>query len=165
MPHLHEPRPKFSPEIARMAAAEIVGELIEARQIDEEQRGDATTDLTKHCRPHSDGYALARRLEDYAGWDCNFEMAEILNGFSHTASEYVRKAEKAWAERTSPQPPYPIGTRVTLSRGETGTLDGIYDRGAAQYLVKLDGDKNAEPPHNSRCIINFEDAKPEAEAA
>lgn len=166
MPHLHEPRPKFSPQIARLAAAEVVGELIEARHLQEDQRGDATDDIARYAGGrYSDGYAIAKRLDDRAGWDCNFEMAEILNGLSSTISHHIRQAEELWAARTSPQPPYPIGTRVRLSCGETGTLDGVYDHGAAQYTVKIDGDERTEPPTNSRRIVNFEDAKPEAEAA
>jgi hypothetical protein len=161
-----EPRPKFSPEIARLAAAEVVGELIEARHIEEAQRGDATDDLAKHVGgPYSDGYAIAKRLDYYAGWDCNFEMAEILNGLSSTIGYHIRQAEELWAARTSPQPPYPIGTRVKLDRDQFGTIDGISKYGTAQYEVKVDGDHAAKPPTNSRRIINFEDAKPEAEAA
>lgn len=166
MPHLHEPRPKFSPEIARLAAAEVVGELIEARHIEEAQRGDATDDIARYAGGrYSDGYAIAKRLDDRAGWDCNFEMAEILNGLSSTISYHISAAEKAWAARTSPQPPFPVGTRVRLSASEVGAIDGIYEYGAAQYIVKIDGDKAAAPPTKSRCVVNFEDAKPEAEAA
>jgi hypothetical protein len=166
MPHLHESRPKFSPEIARLAAAEVVGELIEARHIEEAQRGDATDDLAKHAGGrYSDGYAIAKRLADRAGWDCNFEMVEILNGLSSTISYHIRESEEVWAARTSPQPPYPIGTRIKLSRDESGTIDGIYEHGAAQYVVKVDGDRAAKPPTSARRIVNFEDAKPEAEAA
>lgn len=160
-----EPRPKFSAEIARAAAAGIVDELIGASHLDASDRDESISDLTKHGRQHMDGYEIAKALDDYAHWGVDFQMAEILDGFGHTCSELIRKAEKEWAARTTPQPPLPMGTRVRLSRGEIGTIDGVYEHGAAKYLVKVDGDVEAEPPHNSRRIINFEDARPEAEAA
>lgn len=162
---MSEPRPKFTTDIARAAATEIVAELVKNGHIEESERADSVDSLAKHGRQHQDGYEIAKRLDDYGHWDCNFEMAEILNGFGYAVDNAIRAAEKEWAARTSPQPPYPMGTRVKLSRGELGTIDGIYEHGAAKYLVKVDGDKDAAPPHHSRRIINFEDAKPEAEAA
>src|SRR5688572_22702723 len=160
-----ETRPKFSADIARAASAEIVEELINAGLVADQEREECVQSLARNGRQHDDGYEIAKRLDDYDHWNCNFAMAEILDGFGYACSNLIRAAEKEWAARTSPQPPYPMGTRVRLSRGETGTIDGIYEHGAAQYLVKVDGDKDAAPPHHSRRIINFEDAKPEAEAA
>jgi hypothetical protein len=121
---------------------------------------DAVADLIKHGRHHMDGYELAKALDDYAHWDCNFEMVEILDGFSSAVSSQIDRAEKDWANLTSPQPPHPIGTRVKLFRGELGTIDGIYEYGAAKYLVKIDGSTG-----NGRRIINFEDAVPVPDAA
>lgn len=160
-----EPRPKFSAEIARAAATEIVDELIRDHLLEAGQRDDSINDLAKHGRQHADGYEIAKTLDSYAYWDCNFEVAEILNGFGYAVDNAIRAAEKEWFARTSPQPPFPMGTRVKLSRGEVGTIDGVYEHDAAKYLVMIDGDPAAKPPTNSRRIINFEDARPEAEAA
>lgn len=160
-----EARPKFSPDIARAAAAEIVDDLIRNHLLEADQRDDSTADLAEHGRQHGGGYEIAKTLDTYAYWDCDLQMAEVLDGFGSACSNLIRAAEKEWFARTSPQPPYPMGTRVKLARGDIGTIDGIYDHGSAQYLVKVDGDKDAKAPHHSRRIINFEDAKPEAEAA
>lgn len=148
-------RPKFSPTLARYAAEDIVGELVKNGLLEQVAAEDAVDDIVKHGRQHMDGYELAKALDDYAHWDCCFEMVEILNGFGWAVSSQIDRAEKDWAKLTSPQPPHPMGTRVKLFRDERGTIDGIYDHGAAKYLVKVDG-----APGNGRRIINFEDAVP-----
>lgn len=158
-------RPKFSPEIARQAAQSIVDDLINHGHVEERHRDGSVDDIVKHGRQYKDGYELAKALEDWSGWGCSFQTAEVLDGFGCAVSSALDKAEKEWAARTSPQPPFPVGTRVVLPRGEAGVIDGVYAHGAAKYLVKVDGDKDAAPPTCSRRIINFEDAKPEAEAA
>lgn len=146
-------RPKFSPTLARYAAEDIVGELVKADVMPQSDAEGAVDDLVKYGWKHMDGYELAKALDDYAHWDCNFKMVEILDGFGYAISAQIGKAEKDWAKLTSPQPPHPMGTRVKLYRGELGTIDGIYEHGAAKYLVKVDGERG-----NGRRIINFEDA-------
>lgn len=153
------PRPRFSPEVARIAAEEIVAELIKDGHLEENQRADSIADIVKHGRLHSDGYELAKALDDYAHWDCNFPMAEILDGFSWACSGAMADAQKKWEAETSPQPPHPIGARVSFGRNETGEITGIYGHGAAQYLIKVDGDKEADGPSEARRIVNFEDTK------
>lgn len=74
-------RPRFSKEIAEEAAAEIVGELIRSGHLDESQRADATSDIVRHAGMHDDGYAIAKTLDRYAHWDCDFQMCETLDGF------------------------------------------------------------------------------------
>lgn len=159
------PRPKFSPELARFAAEDIVAELIKGGHLDGAQRDDSVADLVKHGRSHEDGYQLAKNLDDYAHWDCDFQMCEILDGFACAVSSHITKAEKDWVALTAPQPPFPIGTRIRVGRSEPGEITGIYEYGAAKYLVKIDGDPRGAGPHGSRRVVNFEDAKPEAEAA
>ena len=58
------------------------------------------------------------------------------------------------------------GARVRLWKrelqrfaNETGLADGVYEHGAAQYCVAIDGDKDAAPPHKTRRIVNFEDVE------
>jgi hypothetical protein len=160
-----EPRPKFSPEIAAIAAAEIVSDLIEQGHLNESQRSQSVADLVRYGDRYADGYEVAKALDDGAWWSCNFQMAEILDGYGGTIDHEIERAEKAWAARANPQPPHAIGTRVKLPRGQAGEITGIYEYGAAKYCVKVDGDDRCEPPTNSRRIINFEDATPEMEAA
>lgn len=159
------PRPRFSPEIARIAATEIVAELIKGGHLTEAEREQSVDDIAEHAKPYDDGYELAQRLDDYAGWDCDFMMSEMLNGFSWACSEAIAEAQKKWASETNQQPHLPIGTRVSFGDGERGEITGIYEHGAAQYLVKVDGDKDADGPHESRRIVNFEGVEAETESA
>lgn len=153
-----EPRPKFSAEIALIAATEVISGMIANGLLDGDQRDDSIAGLVKHARQHMDGYEIAKALDLYAHWDCNLEMAEALDDFSSEVRDAIDAAEKEWAARTNVQPPLPIGSRVQLRRGETGKITGIYEHGAAKYLVKIDGDPQADTSAQSRRIINFEDA-------
>lgn len=111
--------------------------------------------LMKVISRHSDGYSLARELERQYGVDPDSRLVEILDGVHWEASSEIEAAEKAWAARVNPQPPLPIGARVTWRgfKEETGTLCGIYDYGPGKYLIDVDG---AGPTHGKR-IVNFED--------
>lgn len=153
-------RPKFNPALAKYAAEDIVGELVKGGHLEAHQAEDAVADIVKRGGQHVDGYELAKALDDWAHWDCNFEMAEILDGYSRACSHHVERAEKDWAKITAPQPPLSIGARVRLQRSEAGTIDGIYEHGAAKYTVKIDGIHDG-----SRRIVNFEDVKLLVEAS
>lgn len=156
-----EPRPKFSSEIAKIAAAEIVSRLIRNGHLTDEDREDRVSEFAKHGGRHADGFEIAKALEDHAWWDCDFQMAEILDGYGSAVYRAIEREEKAWAERVKPQSTLPVGARVNLPLGRRGEITGIYEYGPAKYLVKVDGEADAEPPTNSRLIINFEDARPE----
>lgn len=158
---MSEPRPKkLTPEMALIAAREIAEELAKYGHIPADEIEAHAGDIAKYGSPHEDGYDLAKSLENHCYWNCDFQMAETLDGYAHTAHEALRKAEKEWAEHNNIQPPLPIGQRVKTAHGEIGTIDDIYKYGAAQFLVKLENDPDAEPPKNARRIINFEDAVP-----
>jgi len=160
-----EPRPKFSPEIAKIAAAEIVSDLTKAGHLRGYDFDQCVRDLAKYGRQYSDGYEIATSLDDSAGWSCNFAMTEILDGFGSAVDDALSQAEKEWVKRCGIQPPLAVGARVSVPHGETGEITEIYKHGAAKYLVKIDDDAKANPPTNSRRIVNFEDATPEATEA
>lgn len=154
-----EPRPtRNDPAIIAAAARKTVDALIEGGHLKADDLERGVVDLIKHARPHMDGYEIAKALDLYAYWDCDFGMVEILDSFGSEIWSALRDAEKEWADRTKPQPPHAVGSRIRLRSGETGEIDSIYEYGAAAYCVKIDGDPDALPPHNSRRIVNFEDA-------
>jgi len=156
----NELRPKQVTDEMHLAAARItVAALVEARHLKAQEVEDAVRDLSR-LKPGiwSDGYCIAKNLDDDYGWDCNFNMAEILDGHASELHSQLDAAEKAWAERVRPEPPLPLGTRICIRGIETGILESVYKYGPAKYCVKIDGEKEAEPPTNARRIINFEDA-------
>lgn len=153
-----ESRPRQLTDAMKKAAArDLAQELAEHGHINANEIEDAARDIAKHAHgPWTDGYTLAKRLDDYAGWDCNFGMAEVLDGWSTFSDDALRKAEKEWASRVNPTPPFANGTRVRV-KDEMGTIDGIYDYGPAKYLIKIDCDPRANTSEKSRRIVNFED--------
>lgn len=110
--------------------------------------------------PHTDGYDLAKRLDTRCGWSCDAVMVEALDNWSHHARHVLEEAQKAWREATNPQPAFGVGARIKLRRGGTGVVvETDYKYGIAQYLVKEDGDEQADGPSQRRTIINYEDAE------
>lgn len=154
-----EGRPRHLTEAMKIAAAkELVRELVNCNHLSANEADDAAKDIARCAHgPWTDGYSIAKWLDDHHGWDCNFGIAEILDGWSTVAGDALSTAEKEWAERVKPQPPFPNGTHVRISEKETGVIDGIYEYGPAKYLIKIDGDPQANTKSKSRRIVNFED--------
>ena len=148
---------KATPEMLMEAALATAKELAGISKIEQSEIEQCAKDIAKHGRPYGDGYQLAKLLEDYEHWDPDFEMAEILEGFGYAAQKCLEAAEKKWALENNVQPPLPVGAKVKIKGGETGEITGVYEHGAAKFLVKIDGDPNAVKT-NSRRIVNFEDA-------
>lgn len=153
-----EPRPKrLTPEMAWRVSLSIVDDLIKDGHITEDTRDDAAKDIMSvtRYRDWMGGYEIAKSLDERCHWDCDLEMAEILDGFGSTASSEIGRAEAEWAARNSIIPSLPIGSRVILNTKETGEITGIYEHGAAKFLVKIDGEQGHP---SSRRVVNFEDA-------
>lgn len=154
------PRPKdLTPEGALAAAAEIVGDLKKAGLFADMDEAEAIADLVKHGREWSNGYELAKSLDDRCGWDIDAGFVEVLDNFGFVASRQIELAEKAWVTRYAIQPPLADGAAVTFrwqAGTTTGVIDGVYDGGTAKYRIRRDGD----PVPNRHHIVNFEDVQP-----
>lgn len=148
-----EERPRTLTEGMKRAVAERVAK--ECAEWAEDDADGWVEPLMRVIRRHGDGYALARDLERSCGVDPDARLVEILDGVQWEARSEIEAAEKAWAARVNPQPPLPIGARVTWRglREESGTLCGIYTHGPGKYLIDVDG---AQPKDGQR-IVNFED--------
>lgn len=164
-----EKRPiSLTPEMALTAAKELAAELVSDGFFEADEALRAAEQIAKHARPHMDGYELAKALDSYCYWDCNFQTTEILDGWSSLARKQIEMAEKEWAARVNPQAPLAIGARVTIPgfRGatEAGEITGIYEYGPAKYLVKMENDSWATKHPDSRRIVNFEDVAADGRA-
>lgn len=157
---MSEIRPnRLTPEMSLRAAQRVMASMASSGIIKESEIEGYAIDLAKHGDLHMDGYAIAKALDSRCYWDCDLQMAEELDMFSSEAEAEITDAQKAWAERNSIVPQFDVGTRVWLPKsGESGEITGIYEYGVAKFLVKMDGGKDTEPPHNARRIVNFEDA-------
>lgn len=155
-----EPRPKtLTSEMRLGVAKEIADDLVKAGKLTADQIPQAVADIARQGERHLDGYEIAKRLDQSHHWDCDLEMANILDAFSTLASSQIRTAEKEWFARNDIKPPLQIGARIKSKCGSVGTIDGVYDYGPAKYTMIEDGDVQAKPPTNRRLIVNFEDAE------
>lgn len=135
-------RPTVTDEMKLEAAKQVAENLNDA---------DPQT-IADHWRSYMDGYALARELDRYCGWDFTMQEVEELDSMGSIVDGLLREAEKKWAEETKPEPPLPIGAATTK-----GEITGISNYSAAAYEVKPFGQVDEECG-NRRLIIRFEDA-------
>ena len=116
----------------------------------EKMNGADAETIAEHYRRHMDGFELAKELDKYACWDTTRDDMEALDELDCLVDSAERAAIKAWAAEHNPQPPFPVGTRITR-----GMITGFSDYSPACYEVKEDGDENP----NRRLIIKFEHAE------
>lgn len=111
----------------------------------------AARDVALVYRDGMDGYELAKQLENECRWDgvC-FGVAEDLDSISSVVRDAEEVARAAWADEWAIAPMLAIGTRI-----KQGVITGVYEHGAACYLVKKNG--CTEPGRHS--IVKFEDAQ------
>jgi hypothetical protein len=168
IPHAAKPAPprKSRPsnrdaDIVLMAAKHIVATMINGSLIAASDSDYAAEDLAKCWYEYDDGYQFARKLENRCSWDCNMQIAEALDDFSHVASNIVENLTRQWVIDHDIKPPFAVGMHVLLtkSRGETGVITEISPYLAATYHIAIDGDAKALAPTNSRRIVAFEDVE------
>lgn len=153
------PRLVVNDEILRKAAQAVAGLLIEENGFSHDDLEALNSQITEAGRFNRDGYDLAKELDRRYGWEITASIVENLDTLSGEIWSLHRKAEKDWADKFDIQPPYEGGTRVKIKSGEKGTITGVSPYDGAKYHVKIDGDPQAEPPTNSRRVVNFEDCE------
>lgn len=152
----HGPRPTVTDEMKLAAAMPIAKQMLSG--INDDAKAGAK-DIAENGYAYIDGYELAKRLER-CGWDiCRGDIDELDQYDSNLRAE-LKKAETAWADGNNIQPPFPVGTRVTVPHDGEGEITGIYQHGAARYEVRPDSNTESEDSCSRRVIIKFEDAKP-----
>lgn len=111
----------------------------------------AAADIANEWHNGMDGYQLAKTLEADCYWgDLSLQDAEDLDGVSFVVRDAEESARKAWAAEWDIQPPLPVGARI-----QQGVIAGVYEYGAAQYMVKANGCTQ----DRRHLIIKFEDAQ------
>ena len=149
-------RPRALTADQKLAVArDVAADLEKYGHIEKHEVDAHAADIAKCGGAHMDGYQLAKELDNRCYWDYSFDMAEVLNGWSYAYDRALDSEQKAWAEREGISPTLTVGTRVKTARGECGEISGVYEHGAAKYLVKIDGTTDT-----SRRVINFEDCAP-----
>lgn len=157
-----EPRPtRLTAERRLKTATTIALQLAEERLIEASEVAESARDIAAlELGPHTDGFEMAKRLETRAGWDCNFAMAEVLDGWGYECGREIEAEERRWAERNDVQPPLADGTRIMFApRDERGVIESVSTYGVARFLVRVDGEAD-----NTRRLVRFEDARPDPAA-
>lgn len=147
VPGQHGPRPVVTDEMKLAAAMPIAKQMLSSKSDDVQPEAET---IAKHGHLWGDGYELGKALES-DGWDIRRDDIDTLDMYSCELLSLLEKAENDWEEGNDIQPPYPIGTVI-----KEGTITGIYQHGAAKYLVK----KHGQIHDNPRLVIKFEDAVP-----
>ena len=109
-------------------------------------------DLVKARYEWTDGYALAKELDDRCHVSPDSELVDILDRAPSYLSDAHRKAVKRWVRIVGFTPGYAIGETVGTRHGN-GKITKIYVE-TAQYVVDTKG------VGNGGYIINAEDIKP-----
>jgi hypothetical protein len=157
------PRPTRNDDNVIRAAALKLAE--DCAEWDSETPTAEWVDALLKCKRHwSDGYELARELQDRCWVSPDAALVEVLDGASSYLWSAENEAVKAWIAEHGVTAPLSIGTRVACGRG-TGEITRIdAERGA--YVVLPDAERG--DPKFSRgggWIINYDDATETAEAA
>lgn len=154
---------RLTDEMKKAVAAELVADLIKEGHLEEDQTDDAIRDIMRCAHNGIGGYELAKELDDRCHWDCDLEMATVLDDYSFIARNHIDAAQRAWFESEKPKPPAQPGDRVSFIWGReshTGTIDSVFEHGAAQFTIKIDGDGAADTSSQRRAIVNWEDVTP-----
>lgn len=137
-------RPEITDEMVREAAIALL------RSHNKDER-DAD-DIVNHYEHWIDGYALAKELDISCCWSVDASTVEMLEDLPSRVDRIIEKAQQAWAQEHNIQPKLAIGTQL-----KRGVIAGIYEHGAASYLVKEHGCTHP----NRHLIVAFEKAEAE----
>lgn len=140
-------RPKIDKQIIEQAARATA---LQTSNIDKDDVDQLAADIARVYSTYMNGYQLSKELEHF-GWDIDSMFVEDMDGMWCHIRQLHDKAQKLWAEQENIQPPHPIGTHTT-----NGEIVGIYEHGAAKYLILPPGQDDAKDGHR-RLILNFED--------
>jgi len=96
----------------------------------------------------TDGYEIAKRLDNFYGWDIDSEWVEKLDDLAWLASDELKKQREQWFNENNIDPPYEIGTKL-----DKGTIVGIDTYYSGYYLVEQHNDSIG------KLLLKFEDAR------
>lgn len=136
------PRPDITEEMVRQAAEEVAKAL----------SANADDIVSEYSYP-MDGFELAKSLMKWCDWDVSRDELDELDKVDGLVEKLLKEAERQWFEQHNVQPPFAIGTLITL-----GEITGIYEYDVARYEVKEPGQDDDETFRRRR-IIKFEDAE------
>lgn len=153
------PRPKLTDEMKKAGALKAAqsGHLT---RVDGDEAVVFAIDIAKHYHHGIDAYDLAKKMDNYGGWDVDSMFVEDMEQVDSYIQKIHREAIKDWADTYKPVPPFELGTELDVHTFDGspshGVIDSIFEYEPAKYCVKMAG---TEENDTGRRIIKFEDAK------
>jgi hypothetical protein len=145
-------RPTHTDAMRLEAAQQLVERLIKSGILPPQEIDGAAEDIAKATRYEwSDGYKMAKELEDRHHWDCDMQIAEALEEFEPILERIYSAAEQQWATENPRDPVYPDGASVTW-RGKPATVVGVDVRRPQCYHLR-----QAAMRPGSYYVVPFED--------
>ncbi|BDU76251.1 hypothetical protein [Mesoterricola sediminis] len=122
-----KPRPdRDNEDIKRLVVEECMEDVLEwfNEEKDEEEQEEIREQLLDVLDDFSDGYEMAKTLEDRHFWDANSSLVELLDGVS--SHEVHGKAVLAWIRDNDVKPKLAVGAQVKVKKWshDKDTLDG-----------------------------------------
>ena len=155
--HGDNKRPKITDRIRRLAAEKLIDRMIKHGLLSADERDDCANDLVKVARfGASDGYHIARELDDRHHWDCDLQMAEELDDLGTMLHDIVRAEEKLWAVENPREPLFKAGDTV-LWHKQPATIGGVSPYRPQCYEVHQG---KFDAASGSAYIVPFEDVAP-----
>jgi hypothetical protein len=132
-----------------------------APERDDKDKEAIFNELVDCFNPSEDGYAFARELER-KGWMCDFEFAEILNGFEPWYT--LEKAWVGWVRDNDAHPKFKEGDLVKFSKYRhhkdhiiQGFIRNILSNG--QYKISTNEGKEGNGYKTIGYLIPWEDVE------
>lgn len=124
--------------------------------------GDVEDIVSAYLDGYTDGYELAKELDDAYYWDMDLELAEWLDGISSIADRAYHQYLDQWAKLHNIILKYKPGDKVKY-RGFEAVVSEIHKHRPLSYAIQYTGKtpylSNAVVGSNCRQIVWFNDLK------
>jgi hypothetical protein len=155
MAHQTPPRPIVTDEMREQAAHKMLERLEKWEYFEHWASPTPLADLIKIASTSSNGYELAKELDDEC-WNVDSTLVEELDDFSSIIDGFHTEAIKQWVISNNIKPPLTAGTKVRFTYGwhsKTGVIaDGDRYFNEGKYHISRDD----EPRSGCFSIVEFE---------
>jgi len=152
------PRPEMSREILYATALKLAKENPELNsELSPKEIAEAITTALEDCGS-TDGYSLAKELDETCFWDITAQSVEILEKYAYLLDDEFINAQEEWVKVNNIQPPFPNGSKVNFTwrlKEYTGVIKEVHKNVPACYVI-IDAYLDKEPILGEFFVIKFE---------
>lgn len=164
------PRPKrFDPEVearhVKLIEPSIKKLLAESSHSPEDDLDSVMKDVARAMRYASDGYRVAKSLED-AGWDVDTSLVATLDSLVFERTTALAELEAKWVKDSGAVIPFTLGQSVRItakdspkSHGQVGEVAKVYPK-HARVLVRVPALGHVREGNGTHgLVLNVEDVE------